>query len=77
MNKILALFFAAVLIAGCTTQSSGSNVDLSGLEDLGELPEINSSGMPELESLPSTNISIDLDTAMPSENPFPSMPTIE
>ncbi len=70
MNKIWALFFAAVLIAGCTTQSSG-------LEDLGELPEINSSGMPELESLPSTNISIDLNTGMPSENPFPSMPTIE
>jgi hypothetical protein len=77
MNKILALIFAAILIAGCTTQSRGSNADLSGLEELEELPKINSSGMPELESLPSTNISIDLDTGIPSENPFPSMPALE
>lgn len=76
MNKLIALVFAAILIAGCT-ESSSSNVDLSALEDLSDLPSINASGMPELGSLPSTNTSISLDTGMPSENPFPSEPLIE
>jgi hypothetical protein len=75
MNKIIIVILAAVIIAGCT--QTGSNIDLSSLEDLGDLPELNASGMGELGSLPSTNISIDLDTGMPSSNPFPGEPEIE
>ncbi len=76
MKKLIALIAAAVLIAGCTAQSSG-NVDISGLEELGELPSTNSSGMPELGSLPSTNSTIDLDTGLIESNPFPEMPNLE
>ncbi|MDD4353334.1 MAG: hypothetical protein PHN56_02650 [Candidatus Nanoarchaeia archaeon] len=76
MKKILILISVMVLIAGCT-QPNTSNVDLSGLEELGDLPAINASGMGELGSLPSTNISINLDTGMPASNPFPSQPELE
>lgn len=75
MKKIICLMFAAVLIAGCTQTSS--SVDLSGLEDLGELPNVTVNGMNELGNLPPTNISIDLGSGMPPSNPFPSEPSLE
>jgi len=76
VKKIMITLFLAVLFAGCTQQSSGS-IDLIGLEDLSDLPSLESGGMPELESLPSTNSSLKLDTGLPESNPFPSMPEIE
>jgi hypothetical protein len=73
VKKIIPLIFAIILFAGCT---QSSNADLSNLQELGDLPNLNVNGMEELGNLPSTNVSIDLGSGIPSNNPFPSEPII-
>jgi len=74
VKKIMSLIFIIILLSGCT---QSSNADLSKLQELGDLPNININGMEELGSLPPTNVSIDLGSGIPSSNPFPSEPAIE
>ena len=71
MKKAIIAIGLLILIAGCTQQSTGSQ-----LEDLSDLPDLTVSGMNELGDLPSVNATVDIGGGAISSNPFPDQPQI-